>query len=691
MSNQPLLKEIKSDEFGDRYDQKKLFRGIPQHSKLVIALTVLFSLLGLYQTYHYLSGKQANAILVYQADDTKTLPGGIPLTTPTLATTLDLIKVPSNLQAVRTMLGLDMSIKALDAAYEIPYPKVDSNMIKIVARGKDPVELANALAKVAVKSSQDYYREQLKQALFNYKDQLDFALQAQSKQLQEIESFKKDNQYYDVDDRTSLFLNRLQDIRKRSQEANLLYNNLMVEYDNLKREAKKYSASSSESGDSPANIRDRLNQLQPILFDARIRLAPQNPRLLSLEKEYARLKEELNKGSGGDGTQISAPAREKIELDMLALQGKVRSAQKNRQEIAEELEGMEGEIENFPKLQVAFQKLMQDKKLIDDQVAFLNGAIDKTELLLNSPRGSLALYQLADKDDVLKDSWWVKLLPFIGAIFGFSLGILAALGLEMRDTHFRTLKQFSLRYNTIKPLLLIPELKKLVPSNSYESILFFLRDLVDRLDPLLLQKGLSRSKYTLSIISSQNGEGKTLIGYNLAKYYKSQNLKVCFIEFDPNPSSLLDNAYAHTPNLISVLKGKSTFEEALVPGDVDVITVGKGDLHLKELAKSGPMISLINKLKNSYDIVIIDTPGLIENDAATSLALLTDVNVFIVGSSLTDRTAVDSSLNDLIERHIVPYGIILNQVPPIYVEDERVLAELKRMKDRVKGSFLKWS
>lgn len=687
MSNQPLIKEIKSDEFGDRYDQKKLFRGIPQHSTLVILSTLLFSLLGIYGTYHYLSGKQANSILVYQSDDTKTLPGGIPLTTPTLATTLDLIKVPSNLQAVKTMLGLDISVKDLDKLYEIPFPKVDSNMIKIVARGNDPVELANALAKVAVKASQDYYKEQIKQALFNYKDQLEFAIQAQNKQLAILEDFKKDNQYYDVDDKTSIFLSKLLDIRKRQQDANLLYNNLMVEYDNLKRESQKYGTA-NETGESAANIRDRLNQLQPQLFDARVRFAPQNPRLIALEKEYARLKAELNKGTGGEGIIISAPAREKIELDMLALQGKVRSAQKNRQEIAAQLEGMEAEIENFPKLQVAFQNLVQQKKLIDDQVAFLNSAIDKTQLLLNSPRGSLALYQLADKDDVLKDAWWVKLLPFIGALFGFILGVLAALGLEMNDTHFKTLKQFSLRYNLIRPLLLIPEMKKLSLSKSYENTLFYLRDLVDRLAPLLAQKGVNPSKYSIAFLSSQNGEGKTLISYNLAKYLKTHHHKVCYLEFDSEGSPLIDSAHAHTPNLVNVLKGEAKFEDALVPGDVDILSVGKGDLHLKELTKSKQMTSLITQLKSAYDILVIDTPGLIESDTATSLALLADVNIFIVGSSLTDRSTVDSSLSDLVDRGIIPYGIILNKVPPIYIEDERVLSEMKRMKERSKGKFL---
>ena len=293
MTTEPIIKEVKSDQFSDRYDKSKLFRGIPLHTPLILTSTIIFTLLGIYGTWHFLTGRQATAILVYQPDETKVLPGGIPLNTPTMITQLELITVPSNMQAVKTMLGLDIPPKILAFQYEVPFPRVDSNLIKIIAKGSDPVDKVNALAKAAVKSSQDYYKDQIKMALLNYKDQLEFALQAQTKQLTEIEEFKKNNQYYDLDEKNSIVLNRLLDLRKKQQDANLSYNMLLVEYENLKKQSQDKLGENKLTSDSLYYLQERLTQVETALSDAKIRYAPQNPRLLALEKEYQRIQEQL--------------------------------------------------------------------------------------------------------------------------------------------------------------------------------------------------------------------------------------------------------------------------------------------------------------------------------------------------------------------------------------------------------------
>ncbi|MFN4173856.1 MAG: exopolysaccharide transport family protein [Parachlamydiaceae bacterium] len=691
MKTESVIKEIKSDEFSDHYDRKKLLSGISRHSKLVIALTLLFSLFGAYGTYHYLTGKQASAILVYQPDETKTLPGGLPLNTPNFITQLELIMVPSNMQAVKTMLGIDESTKALQSQFEIPFPRVDSNLIKIIAKGDHPVEKVNALAKVAVKASQDYYKDQVKQALFNYKDQLQFAMQEQIKQLSEIEEFKKNNTFYDIDDKNSISLNKLLDLRKREQDANLAYTTLMVEYENLKRETLKPAF--EEAQNSPETVyalRDRLVKVETALTDAKIRLAPTNPRISALENEYQRVKDELSKSDDQvQDSYVSPVAREKLSGDLLTMQAKVRSAQKNWEQLYQDLQETEKKMEGFPKIQIEFQKLMQDKKLIDDQIVFLNNAIDKTQLLLNSPKGALGIYQLADSADVLKDSWWVKYLPFIGAIFGFLTGVLFAFGIEMTDKYIRTLKQISLYYN-IPGLIAIPEFKNINKKNSYDFLLLFLRDLSDRLDSILKKLSIPTNKFSITFLSTQNNEGRSLISYSLAKYYKEHLRKVIFLEFDTESISLLDGAEKKEASLIDVLRGKADWKEALIKGEVDALSVGKGDQYLKELIKSDAMDKLIKDLKDNYQVIVIDAPGLLYSDIGINLAYHADASLFLIGSEITEKSNVDLTLKQLDDKGIRPLGIVLNEVEPTYIEDKRVLNELTSAKAKYKGKTWLW-
>lgn len=692
MTTEPIIKEIKSDQFSDRYDKSKLFRGIPLHTPLILTFTIIFTLLGIYGTWHFLTGRQATAILVYQPDETKVLPGGIPLNTPTMITQLELITVPSNMQAVKTMLGLDIPPKILAFQYEVPFPRVDSNLIKIIAKGPDPVDKVNALAKAAVKSSQDYYKDQIKMALLNYKDQLEFALQAQTKQLTEIEEFKKSNQYYDLDEKNSIVLNRLLDLRKKQQDANLSYNMLLVEYENLKKQSQDKLGDNKLTSDSLYYLQERLTQVETALSDAKIRYAPQNPRLLALQKEYQRIQEQLQEANDKDSNTlvVSPQSKEKISLDLLNLQSKVRSSQKNKQQLAEELERVEKDMENYPKLQIEFQKLLQQKKSVDEQVAFLNNSIDKAQLLLNSPKGALGIYQLADSEDPLKDSWWVKFLPFIAGLFGCFLGVLVALGLEMADNHFRTLKQLGLRY-TVPPTLQVPDLKRLTETNSYENLLFFLRDLNDRIESILYRLGKPNKNFSLAFLSSQKNEGKTLLSYSLARYYASQNKRVVYLEFDPEISSLLGKAETHKPNLIQVLRDEVNWKEAIYKTDVDILTVGTGDIYLKELLKSGTLDKLFEDLKKHYEILIFDTPGILDSDIGPTIAKIDTLNLYVVGSNQTEISVVDAALTELQAKGIKPNGVVLNGVPTIYIEDERVLSELKRMNERIRGRFSLWS
>lgn len=133
-----------------------------------------------------------------------------------------------------------------------------------------------------------------------------------------------------------------------------------------------------------------------------------------------------------------------------------------------------------------------------------------------------------------------------------------------------------------------------------------------------------------SVISQKGGAGKTTIATNLAVQAVLDGLSVCLIDLDPQATS-------------------SVWHSAR---DSD-------DIHLEVCHP--PMLSrLVGRLK--HDVIIIDTPP--HNDAAAGAAAQTaDVCILPIRPSAFDLAAIQDTI-DLIQRHNVPFHVILNSVPP---------------------------
>lgn len=681
-------REVEENEFTQRFDPKKLFLGMQRHILLIILNMLFWGLLGAAGTYHYLTTYKADSILLFQEDMPKTLSGGYILTNFSLPTVLDMIKLPSNFHAVKSILGLNLTAKQIEKMSDISIPRNNSNLIKITTIGDNQnlvVDISNTLAKIAVKNAQDFYQKQLQTALENFKSELENMRTRLTSQTQDIEDFKKTHQYFEMNAEYSGLLTQLQDARSKYDNAVLRYNSLLVEYENLKRQAESVPEEKPISFDSRNNpLQTRIIGLQTALAEARSRYAKENPKVKTLEHEIEDLLQQLN--STGDVKEQNQkqimepnPTKEKLNLELMRMLGKVRSAQKIKQDLAVGMEKLEKQAVNLPSQQMAFVKLLQNKEITEEQIKFLNNAVESTQLLLNVPKGSLELYQLADRAVPSKESILYKLLPIIGLLFGLAFGIGLSLFIEMKDSYIRTAKQMELLYN-IPCLQVIPEIPSLSKKYTEERILFFIRHLAERLE--LAAKYMSpplKGALSIAFLSSQEGEGKSLISTHLARYFYSSNKKVIFLEFDHRPNSFLEEPPPHFPSIETYLRGAADIHDIIIPGKPDLIYIRQAELKMKEFLKSPNMIELWKKLKSEYDFIIIDAPGIIEDQYAPNLAALSDLTIFVIGSSQVPKDVIDESLKELDVMKLKPSGIILNRVLPIYIDDIRIKLESKRV------------
>lgn len=706
-TDQTLFKESEGEDFSQRYDTKKLYLGIQRHLLAIVLSIILWTLLGALGTWYFLTHYRAESVVLYQQDLPKTLPGGVSMNNLSLSTALDLITLPTHFQAVKAILGLNLSPREIEKMVEVPVPRSNSHLIRIIAKSDNPnlaVDIVNTLAKIAVKSSIDFNQKQLQAQLDNFKNQLDQVNQKLFKELKEIEEFKKSHQYFEMTADYSSLVNQILNARAKLQTATLRYNGLVIEYENLKRESVNIPGETElrggyrgVSGPSENPIVNRVYNLEAALAEAKAKYAPNNPKIKVLEDELNSLKEQMKgykKGESGAAAPFTEPNpnKESLSIELMRMQGKVRSAQKAKQDLAEDLAKMEKEMENLPSEQITFSRLLDAKKITEEQVQFLTKALETIQLMINVPKGGLELYQLAEKAKKLKDSWWVPLLPLLGAIFGLIFGLFTAIALEMTDRKIWTPKQVELAYD-IPTLTLIPELSHLNKKNSEKKTLFFIRDLAEHLEHLESEAFSKIDNHngikgiTLTFTSSTSGEGKSFLSHHLSLYYQRLRKKVLLIEFDPRPNNYSEGN-APMP-LEPILKGEKKWKDLVFKGKPDRLNLGLEEPFMKELLKTRQMNELMNDIKKEYELIIVDAPGIIDKDFSVNLASMSDLCVFVIGSSIVNRSVVNQSLRGLFRFGVKPNAIVLNRVLPVYIEDEKIKQEIKRTNSFWKNLFSK--
>lgn len=682
----PLFKKIESEEFRDLYDTHKIYLGIWRHYILIIFCALLLSAGGFWAKHKFTYTYEAEAVVLFDeyGETPDVLEGAINLTSFSMATVLDLIKTPKHLEAVKTRLGLDMDLEDIGEMIKIPTPRSDSSMIKIIARADNPnlaVDIANSLAQAASKDSQEFTRKQLRESLDNFRFQLGVVQRALASQLGDIETFKKINEFHEMDPRAANILAEVESARIDSEKASLEYQSLLEQYENLKREIAAlpdYVPINRESTNSPLQV--RIISLETMLAEARGRYTSDNPKVLQIEEE---LKELMRKSKGANSPEEEQffernALKDQLSLELLHLQGKVLSAQRVKEQVEKRLELIETKLQTLPVKQMEFVKLLQVKELTEEQVRYMARAAETTQLMVNMPKGSVQLYQLAQKATPWKEGLWVDLLPLIGLLFGFGLGVGISFSLEMMDKKLRTPRQVDMHY-AVPCLSVIPEIRALTRGNIEDRMLFFVRQLSE-----VVERIIKNSKEPVTIVnftSSIKGEGKTTFAYLLAKYLKDIDHKALLLELDwrKNPWDPTQGIKGIT----DYLEGKATFDEVLATTPVDRVRLGKDHPRMKELVKSKQMQEFIREARARYPLILIDSPGVIDEDYTTNIAELSDSSILFVGSSKVNKSKVDVSLSVLDKAGVRVAGLILNKVKMIYIDDYRLKQEVKKSNRRL--------
>jgi capsular exopolysaccharide synthesis family protein len=176
------------------------------------------------------------------------------------------------------------------------------------------------------------------------------------------------------------------------------------------------------------------------------------------------------------------------------------------------------------------------------------------------------------------------------------------------------------------------------------------------------------------VTSALPEEGKTTVSWNLAVAAAGTGNRVLLIETDlrkPDLASHLDVPRA--PGLSEFLAGVASFDAvvqqvqaapASAPSQrghsVDVITAGRRPPNPTDLLESGQMEDLMWKARDTYDLVVIDTPP--TTVVSDAVPLLTRASGVIVVTRLgkSTRKAAESLQQQLVHVGAPTFGVVVN-------------------------------
>jgi len=192
------------------------------------------------------------------------------------------------------------------------------------------------------------------------------------------------------------------------------------------------------------------------------------------------------------------------------------------------------------------------------------------------------------------------------------------------------------------------------------------------LTSILAANGKGRPKVIL-ITSAGHAEGKSSTVSNLGIALAEISQRVLVIDADLRKPRLHD--IFNLPNtwgLSDLLREKSSLRDCPVEAlarksEVDglyVLPSGPGTVSITNLLYSSRMVELVDRVRNEFDITIIDTPPMSYLSDARVLGQLADAAILVIRSARTTRDEARAAKQRLVDDGIRVLGTILNAWEP---------------------------
>jgi capsular exopolysaccharide synthesis family protein len=181
---------------------------------------------------------------------------------------------------------------------------------------------------------------------------------------------------------------------------------------------------------------------------------------------------------------------------------------------------------------------------------------------------------------------------------------------------------------------------------------------------LYTRAGIGFTSEVLAVSSAIAGEGKTTVSLGLAVTVAQDypERRVLLVETDfQNPTLAADFGVDASPGLIDCILSDEPLELAFRSSFLDnlhLLPVGGPAPGPGRALRSSRMAAIIDSLRQSYDLVVVDAPAILVNSDSVMLMDLADGALLVVRSGLTPQPVVNKAIEQIDDSKL--RGIVLN-------------------------------
>ena len=677
----PLWKKIPVDQFVQNLDYLKLLIGLYAKKWQVAMIAVicffcgfLFSGMGNFYRTTY----TASASIVFQKERVKAVHSNSKsaFEIPPLSgsTALDMLSLASVFRDVIERANLQTTTAGLTTMMSV-VPQKRSDMISIQISGapskKFAMDAVNSFIDVVVETNTNYYRRQVESLVDDFRLRTQEAKQALDDLSRQVADYRIKHHFLEQGVEQMVFLQGMSQINERLTRARVNRDSIDLRIKNYKAIITSLPDEVVRQSYEDSPLKRRISNTEVALMEARTKYGPGNPKVLIMEREIQELRKMISNKTydqNREQTYERNPLRDQFTADLLRLEADRQSGEREVQAIEGELKTQEAKFQDIPRNEQELANLLRQQRAAEDLYLVLKTSLEDAQL---STRMNLSDFEVLSRADDAKSSR--SLLALLIPLVAFIAGLLGAIAFfllrELGDPHLRTRKELETALS-VPVLVTLPLMPKLTPETAYSVLLPTLRDLSEA-----IPDAPSAPHRIIGFLSALDAEGKSLLGFNLARYFASLNYNVAYIDFNARPNPFLEvalNGRKPAAGLEEYLVNTVNFcDLSMNLEGMDIFKVQNEPADFFERLKSPALNKLWETLSDAYEVLILELPAGLRGSESFLLGRLVALPILVVGSDLAERRHVQLFAERLDHAGIRPCGTILNRVAPVFIEQFR--------------------
>ncbi len=584
--------------------------------------------------------------------------------------------------------NIDNNIKSVDAlASTLSDVAIDQkrglDIIEISALSPSPFE-ATLIANVYSQQYKILNLQQNRNQLTLVTDFLDEQRKEKYDELNSAEetlrAFQERGGLIALDERASTLISVLAqfEAQKSATQVDLMASNKVLE--NLRKELKAQNPRMADYLTSLTSqkyitaIQEEIAKLEvnkQVAISRKDGLTEDSPVIQEYDRKINELRKQLDKELEVLKAGIFASSPEEVkELTQKIIAEEVRnqSLETSIKELDKIVQGYEARFMKLPKNAIELARLKRNSEALEKLYLLVEQRYQEALINEQSQPGNVLIIDEARKSPIPSKPNR-KLIIIIGLLLGAGLAVGYVFVKNYFDDTVKTPDDIENR--KINVLAWIPHFGNVAGAG--EEVQFIVEKVPDSIPSEAFRALRTRIQFsrvnteslkTILITSSAPQEGKTTIAVNLAGSFAQSKKKILLIDCDlrkPSVHKLFNRE--RIPGLIDYLVGNANLDEILNKSDIpnlSFILSGTIPPNPAEMLDSQEMRTFLKKLRDQYDLIILDSPPVIAVTDSEILTSMVDGTILIVSSENTEIEMMERSV-ELIRRENTQFlGTVLN-------------------------------